>query len=108
MPRPYLNRLVQEHKRFYSSRIDDLRRDINYLERVLSSALQPSQESLSGTNLKLSQRVALRQTEIGIDYHVMAYVLSKYMGKRDETHLAKARVLLKKMQEVQLQLTPRG
>lgn len=107
MPRSHLNRLVQENKRYYSGRVDDLRRDIDYLERVIGASIQDSDERLSGTNPKLEQKFALMQGELGIEYHVMAYVLSDLTGRRDESHLAKARELLRQAQAVP-KLSPRG
>ena len=103
MPQSYLNRLVLEHKRYYRGHIDELRRDMNYLDRSISASLQGSDEGLSGTNPKLAQRVAVRQGEFAIDYHILTYVLSSLEGTRDETHLNQARELLKKLQAVQTQ-----
>ena len=103
MPQSYINRLVLEHKRYYRGKPGLLEHDMKELSNVFGASLDTS-ELFSGANPKLEQRILFSRVQLGIEYHIMAYVLSDLEGNRNVEHLNNARGLLRKMQAVQAQL----
>ena len=98
----YIQQLVNEHTLFYGDKINELKRDINYLERIVSAPIQDSDEALSDANPELKQRFLTSQAQLIIDCHIMSYVFNELTGSNGITQLDKARKFLSQMQETRI------